>query len=164
MGHSFAKYILEKNIPEVGLLSIGEEDTKGNEVTREVFQMLKNSHINFIGNMEGKDVYRGNADVIVCDGFIGNVVLKLTEGLSHYLLNSLKDSSKDKSIDSIENLKNIFNFELSTILLGLNGIVLKCHGSSNYRSFKYAIKEAQSLHESSLINKINYSFNPTTQI
>ena len=80
MGHSFAKHILGRDIPQVGLLSIGEEDTKGNEVTREAFQMLKSSHINFMGNMEGKDVYRGNADVIVCDGFIGNISLKSRYG------------------------------------------------------------------------------------
>ena len=68
--------------PRVGLLSIGEEDTKGNEVTKEVFKLLKESHIHFIGNVEGRDVYSGNADVIVCDGFIGNVALKISEGLA----------------------------------------------------------------------------------
>jgi glycerol-3-phosphate acyltransferase PlsX len=69
MGHSFAKYIHGKTVPSVGLLSIGEEDSKGNEVTREAFHLLKNSHVRFIGNLEGKEVYQGNSDVIVCDGF-----------------------------------------------------------------------------------------------
>ena len=68
--------------PRVGLLSIGEEDTKGNEVTKEAFKYLKESHIHFIGNVEGRDVYSGNADVIVSDGFIGNVALKISEGLA----------------------------------------------------------------------------------
>ena len=82
MGHVYAKYILETKNPGVGVLSIGEEDSKGNEITKEVFQMLKKSDINFIGNIEGKEVYRGNADVIVCDGFIGNVALKISESLA----------------------------------------------------------------------------------
>ena len=91
MGHVFAKYILEKENPGVGLLSIGEEDSKGNEITKEVFQMLKTSHINFIGNLEGKEVYRGNADVIVCDGFTGNIALKISESLAEMIGANLKN-------------------------------------------------------------------------
>src|SRR5581483_6601823 len=82
MGHEYGKQILGKPNPRVGLLSIGEEDTKGNEVTKEAFKLLKASPINFIGNVEGRDVYSGTADVIVCDGFIGNVALKISEGLA----------------------------------------------------------------------------------
>ena len=85
MGHVFAEYILGKENPRVGLLSIGEEDGKGNEIVKEVFQMLKASHINFIGNIEGKEVYRGNADVIVCDGFTGNIALKISESLAEMI-------------------------------------------------------------------------------
>ena len=90
MGHSFAKYIHGKSTPDVGLLSIGEEDSKGNEVTREAFRLLKNSHVKFIGNLEGKEVYQGNADVIVCDGFTGNVALKISESLAEMIGENLK--------------------------------------------------------------------------
>ncbi len=86
MGHSFAKYIHGKSVPSVGLLSIGEEDSKGNEVTREAFHLLKNSHVRFIGNLEGKEVYQGNSDVIVCDGFTGNVALKISESSAEMIV------------------------------------------------------------------------------
>ena len=97
-------------------------------------------------------------DILLCDGFVGNIVLKLTEGLSHYLLNILKEKSENRFIEDIKNLKNIFNYELSTILLGLNGIVLKCHGSSSYKSFTHAINEAEKMHNLRLINRINNFF------
>ena len=80
MGNEYGKHLLSLSAPRVGILSIGEEDTKGNEVSKEAFRLLKESPINFIGNVEGRDVYSGNADVIVCDGFIGNVALKISEG------------------------------------------------------------------------------------
>lgn len=91
MGHSFAKYILGNDNPRVGLLSIGEEDGKGNEATKEAFKLLKKSHINFTGNIEGKEVYRGNVDVIVCDGFTGNIALKISESLAEMIGDSLKN-------------------------------------------------------------------------
>src|SRR5205807_979243 len=82
MGNEYGKYLFGKPNPRVGLLSIGEEDSKGNEVTKEAFKLLKTSPLNFIGNIEGRDVYSGNADVVVCDGFIGNVALKISEGVA----------------------------------------------------------------------------------
>ncbi|ODT46548.1 MAG: phosphate acyltransferase PlsX, partial [Nitrospira sp. SCN 59-13] len=82
MGNEFAKHVYAKPNPRVGLLSIGEEDSKGNEVTKEAFKLLKTSPLNFIGNVEGRDVYSGSADVVVCDGFIGNVALKISEGVA----------------------------------------------------------------------------------
>ena len=156
----YSKLINKIEKPSVHLLNIGHEKNKGTPDLVEAYQRLSENCDNFKGNIEPRYLMDQKIDIVLCDGFIGNVVLKLTEGLSHYLLDSLKDSLIDKSINSIENLKNIFDFELSTILLGLNGIVLKCHGASSYRSFKYAIKEAQSLHELSLISKINNCFKP----
>src|SRR3989475_5721194 len=90
MGHSFAHYVFRKPSPAVGLLAIGEEDTKGNDVTKEAFLMLKQSHLNFIGNVEGKPFFRGVADVVVCDGFIGNIALKMCEGLAEMYGQALK--------------------------------------------------------------------------
>src|SRR5678815_3053329 len=82
MGNEYSKHLFGKPEPRVGLLSIGEEDSKGNEVTKEAFKLLKASPLNFIGNIEGRDVYSGSADVVVCDGFIGNVALKISEGVA----------------------------------------------------------------------------------
>ena len=82
MGNEYGKHLLRKPNPRVGLLSIGEEDGKGNEVTKEAFKLLKSSSMNFVGNIEGRDVYSGIADIVVCDGFIGNVALKISEGVS----------------------------------------------------------------------------------
>ncbi|MCC8985655.1 MAG: phosphate acyltransferase PlsX, partial [Nitrospira sp.] len=82
MGNEFARHVYAKPNPRVGLLSIGEEDSKGNEVTKEAFKLLKASPLNFIGNIEGREVYSGSADVVVCDGFIGNVALKISEGVA----------------------------------------------------------------------------------
>ena len=85
MGNEYGKHLLRKPNPRVALLSIGEEDSKGNEVTKEAFKLLKGSSMNFVGNVEGRDVYSGIADVIVCDGFIGNVALKISEGVAEMI-------------------------------------------------------------------------------
>ena len=85
MGNEFAKHLYARPNPRIGLLSIGEEDTKGNEVTKEAFKLLKASPLNFIGNIEGREVYSGSADVVVCDGFIGNVALKISEGVAEVI-------------------------------------------------------------------------------
>ena len=144
--------------PSVHLLNIGHEQNKGTPILIDAFQELSNKCINFKGNLEPRYLMDKKIDIVLCDGFVGNIVLKLTEGLSHYLLNVLRKTSKNQFIEDIENLKNIFNYELSTILLGLNGIVLKCHGSSSYKSFKYAIEEAEELHKLKLIKKIDIFF------
>ena len=94
MGHLYSKLIFKVPKPRIGLLSIGEEEHKGNELTRLAFPMLKSMPINFIGNVEGRDVYTGHADVIVCDGFIGNVALKVSEGLVDVMKHLLQDSLK----------------------------------------------------------------------
>ena len=144
--------------PSVHLLNIGHEQNKGTPTLIDAFKELSKKCINFKGNLEPRYLMDKKIDIVLCDGFVGNIVLKLTEGLSHYLLNVLKEASKNPIKDDIESLKNIFNYELSTILLGLNGIVLKCHGSSSYKSFKYAIKEAEELHNLRLIKKIDNFF------
>ena len=158
MGHVYAKYILGKKQPRVGLLSIGEEDSKGNEMTKEVFQMLKKSHINFTGNVEGKEVYRGNADVIVCDGFIGNVALKISESLAEMIGVSLKNIFKSSLLSMLGYLllKPKFNQFKKSVdysetggapLLGVNGIVIIAHGSSSPKAIKNAVRKAGELIE-----------------
>lgn len=158
MGHVFAKYILEKENPKVGLLSIGEEDSKGNEITKEVFQMLKSSHINFMGNLEGKEVYRGNADVIVCDGFTGNIALKISESLAEMIGTNLKNIFMTNWASKLgyfflkphlaEFKKKVDHSETGGApLLGINGVCIIAHGSSSPKAIKNAIKRADELIE-----------------
>ncbi|PIR01557.1 MAG: phosphate acyltransferase [Nitrospinae bacterium CG11_big_fil_rev_8_21_14_0_20_45_15] len=158
MGHAFAKYILGKENPRVGILSIGEEDGKGNEITKEVFHMLKKSHVNFIGNVEGKEVYRGNADVVVCDGFTGNVALKISESLAEMIGKNLKEmfSRNWKSklgyfllkSQLAEFKKKVDHSETGGApLLGVNGVCIIAHGSSSPKAIKNAIKRANELAE-----------------
>src|SRR5436853_426330 len=90
MGHFYAQMLFGHSEPRVGLLSIGEEEGKGNELTKETYRVLKETGLNFMGNAEGRDVFNGNADVVVCDGFIGNVVLKASEALCEFVSKTLK--------------------------------------------------------------------------
>ncbi len=165
MGHVFAEYVLEKEDPSVGLLSIGEEDGKGNEIVKDTFQMLKKSHINFIGNVEGKEVYRGNADVIVCDGFTGNVALKISESLAEMIGTNLKLMFQNNWISKlgylllkpqlVEFKKKVDHSETGGApLLGVNGVVIIAHGSSSPKAIKNAINRAHELSEKNIIEHI----------
>ena len=165
MGHVFAEYILEKVNPSVGLLSIGEEDGKGNEIVKDTFQMLKKSHINFIGNVEGKEVYRGNADVIVCDGFTGNVALKISESLAEMIGTNLKLMFQSNWISKLGYLilkpqlvqfkKKVDHSETGGApLLGVNGVVIIAHGSSSPKAIKNAIHRAHELSKKNIIEQI----------
>jgi glycerol-3-phosphate acyltransferase PlsX len=165
MGHEYGKNLLGVNRPRVGLLSIGEEDTKGNEVTKEVFKLLKESHINFIGNVEGRDVYSGNADVIVCDGFIGNVALKISEGLADAIKKMLMKEIAQSSLGRFSYLfvagpllrlrrKTDYAEFGGAPLLGVEGISMICHGRSSSKAIKNAILQAHALAKAELIEAI----------
>ena len=165
MGHVFAEYILGKENPRIGLLSIGEEDGKGNEIVKEVFQMLKSSHINFIGNIEGKEVYRGNADVIVCDGFTGNVALKISESVAEMIGTNLKRMFQNNWLSKLGYLllkpqldefkKKVDHSETGGApLLGINGVVIIAHGSSSPKAIKNAISRASELSEKNITQHI----------
>jgi glycerol-3-phosphate acyltransferase PlsX len=153
MGNSYFKVIFNLPSPKVAILSIGEEDTKGNELTRETFKLLKNSDLNFIGNIEGKDIFTGIADVIVCDGFIGNIVLKVSEGLADTILKMLKFEIANVATGKIGYMMikpAIKNFKKRTDyseyggapLLGINGTCIISHGRSSARAIKNAIRVA----------------------
>ncbi len=161
MGHVFAEYILGKENPRVGLLSIGEEDGKGNEIVKESFQMLKASHINFIGNIEGKEVYKGNADVIVCDGFTGNVALKISESLTEMIGTNLKRMFQSNWLSKLGYLllkpqldqfkkKVDYSETGGAPLLGVNGVVIIAHGGSSPKAIKNAINRACELSEKNI--------------
>jgi glycerol-3-phosphate acyltransferase PlsX len=163
MGHVYARYQLKKSSPAIGLLSIGEEDTKGNEITKETFRMLKRSQLNFIGNVEAKEVYRGMADVIVCDGFTGNIALKISESLAEMIEKSLRHLFNTNirtklAYKLVEPYFRAFKKKVDyseyggAPLLGINGICIISHGSSSPKAIKNAIKQADEF----IKNKVNH--------
>jgi len=159
MGHEYGQHLFKKPNPRVGLLSIGEEDSKGNEVTKEAFKLLKSSSLNFVGNVEGRDVYSGNADVVVCDGFIGNVALKISEGVADtikkLLFKEISGSFWGRlaypliAVPLMKLKRRIDYAEFGGApLLGVNGITMICHGRSSAKAIKNAIRRAKGLAES----------------
>ena len=165
MGSILSSVILKKRKPRVGLLNIGSEEIKGNEVTKETFHLLKASHLNFIGNVEGTDIFNGSTDVVVCDGFVGNVSLKTTEGLAKMFANFLGQEFKKNIITKILALFALpvlkaFKKRLDprryngASFLGINGIVVKSHGGADAFSFEHAIETAYEEAKSNVVGKI----------
>lgn len=161
MGNEFAKHLYGKSNPRVGLLSIGEEDSKGNEVTKEALKLLKASPLNFIGNIEGREVYSGSADVVVCDGFIGNVALKISEGVAEVIKKLLIKEISGSWLGRLaypliarplQNLKRKIDYAEfgGAPLLGVNGTTIICHGRSSAKAIKNAIRRAKGLAETRL--------------
>ena len=169
MGSFYAKKLMQVTVPRVGLLNVGTEDTKGGELQHQSFALLKQAHeegrICFVGNIEGTDVFAGTADVVVTDGFTGNVLLKGAEGVIKFMMHSLKDvfyaSTKNKLAAAV--LKNDLsamkrsldvNEVGGTALVGISKPVVKAHGSSNAASFFAAIRQAKQFAESGIIQDI----------
>lgn len=166
MGEVFAKNLLKNPNPRVGLLSIGEEKTKGNELTKEAFKLLTETELNFIGNVEGRDVMTGNADVIVCDGFIGNVVLKTSEAVAEAIGIILRENVGDNLIRKMGYLlmKPAFRALKRKVdyaeyggapLLGVDGISIISHGRSSDRAIKNAIRVAMEFAKSEVNRHIH---------
>jgi glycerol-3-phosphate acyltransferase PlsX len=139
--------------PRVGLLSIGEEETKGNELTREAFQLLKQLPLNFVGNVEGRDLYNGKVDVIVADGFVGNVALKISEGVANLVRTALRESLKatiTRQVGALLSRSAFTDFKKrldhteygGAPLLGVKGVCIITHGSSNANAMKNAVRVA----------------------
>ena len=154
MGHFYAQMVFGIDAPRVGLLSIGEEEGKGNELTKETYRVLKETGLNFIGNAEGRDVYNGNADVVVCDGFIGNVVLKASEALGEMVGKLLREEltrSVQRKVGALlarsafDDLKKRIDYSEygGAPLLGVKGGCIVCHGRSNAKAIKNAIRMAR---------------------
>lgn len=167
MGSIYVQNVLGKSNPKVALLNIGEEPTKGNELTQKTYGMLESSGLNFIGNIEGRDILTGEADVIVCDGFVGNVVLKFTESLKDLLINYLgiyvRKEPKIKMGASLlspffEDFKSKLNYEQygGAPLLGIDGITIVCHGNSSSRAIRNAIFVANQCAKSRINKKIEH--------
>ena len=163
MGEVYAKYLLKNPNPRVGLLSIGEEKTKGNELTKEAFKLLTETSLNFIGNVEGRDVMGGKADVVVCDGFIGNVVLKLSEAVAETIGIMIRENIGDNLVRKLgyimmrpafRALKRRIDYAEygGAPLVGINGISIISHGRSSDRAIKNAVRVATELAKSE-VNK-----------
>ena len=165
MGAMLTSTLTNKKNPSIGLLNIGSEDNKGNEVVKKTFELLKESHLNFYGNVEGDDIFKGTTDVVVCDGFVGNVALKTTEGVikmfGNFLTAEYKKNWFTKIIALISlSLLKAFKRRLDprryngASFLGLNGIVIKSHGGADILAFKTAIITAIEESENKVIEKI----------
>jgi glycerol-3-phosphate acyltransferase PlsX len=153
MGSIAASYIFKKANPTVGLLNIGKEEKKGTEATQTAFKLLSESELNFIGNIEGQDVLRGSCDVIVSDGFVGNVILKFGEGMSEIISEMLDEYLASESEyrlrrwfskPVLSEFISRWNYEEhgGTLLLGVNGTIIIGHGRSTAKAMKNAIKTA----------------------
>jgi glycerol-3-phosphate acyltransferase PlsX len=153
MGHVYANYIFGINNPRIGILSIGEEESKGNELTASVFPLLKASSLNFCGNAEGRDIVNGKFDVVVCDGFVGNVILKFGESLAEGILNFLRKELTSTfilrlgallSMPAFKKFKKLVDYSEygGAPLLGVNGVSIICHGSSSSKAIKNGIRVA----------------------
>ncbi|MFQ5629462.1 MAG: phosphate acyltransferase PlsX, partial [bacterium] len=158
MGSIFMEKVVGIDNPQVGLLSIGEEKSKGNEVTLKAFDLLEKSKLNFIGNIEGRDILKGEADVVVCDGFVGNIILKFAESFDGIISLHMKKYIGKKIISNIgafllkptfTGLRKIWNYEEygGAPLLGANGVVIIGHGRSTPKAVMNAIREAAKMIE-----------------
>jgi len=167
MGEIYCRAIFGVRKPTVGLLSIGEEEIKGNDLTRQAFALIKDLPLNFVGNVEGRDLYNGRVDVIVCDGFVGNVALKISEGLSSAVRFLLKESLKStitSQVGALLSRKAFVDFQKriddseygGAPLLGLKGVAIVGHGSSNANAIKNAIRVAKQFAESGVNERLEH--------
>jgi glycerol-3-phosphate acyltransferase PlsX len=166
MGDVYARYAMGISSPTVGLLSNGEEDSKGNELTRETNALLRATSLNYSGYIEGRDIFNGNVDVVVCDGFVGNVVLKLSEGLADAAGKMLKKEILKSWVSKLGYLfvrsafgrfKKIVDYAEygGAPLLGINGVGMICHGGSNVKAIKNAIRFAHEYAKSGMTEHVS---------
>ena len=165
MGEIYFRSIFGTRRPRVGLLSNGEEESKGNDLTRDAYKLLKQLPINFVGNVEGRDLYNGQVDVIVCDGFVGNVALKISEGVVELVREALKDSLRatiTRQVGFLLSRKAFVEFKKrvdyteygGAPLLGLKGVCIVSHGSSNANAIKNAVRVASEFAQHQINAKI----------
>lgn len=165
MGSIYAESVLRVHNPQVGLLNIGHEPTKGNNAVKEAYPLLQRASLNFMGNIEGRDISRGECDVIVCDGFVGNVVLKFAEGLAESLFGMMKEeftSSIPATLGALllksgfKQIKKKLDYTEygGAPLLGVNGVVIIAHGGSNAKAIYNAIRVANRAVEQNVVQGI----------
>ncbi|GBE05542.1 MAG TPA: phosphate acyltransferase PlsX [Nitrospirae bacterium] len=172
MGEAYAKSIFDIEIPRVGLLGIGEEDAKGNELTKETFKLLKDSGLEFIGNIEGKNIFMGDADVVVCDGFVGNIALKISEGLAEVIAKMLKREISESTSgrigyflmkDALRSFRKRTDYSEygGAPLLGLSKPCIISHGRSTAKAIKNAVKIAGEFYRKGVLDIISKAFTAT---
>ena len=166
MGKEYYKGVLNGKNPSVGLVNIGVEAEKGNDLTKETFKLLSEEKLNFIGNIEPRDVTKGDVNVIVCDGFVGNTILKMYEGTASTIMKVIKEEVMATGITSkvgalllkpvFKSIANRFDYKEygGAPFLGVDGICIKAHGSSDARAFKSAIKQAKIFYDNKVLDKI----------
>lgn len=168
MASIYAKSALGKTNPTIGLLNVGKEESKGNKLTKETYELLKNSDLNFYGNIEGNDLAQGKTDIVLTDGFVGNITLKLTEGIFMTMMDMLKGiltkSTKNKLAammikDDLRNLKEFADFREygGAPLLGVKKPIVKAHGSSDRLAIKNGIRQLIKFHQMDVISQIKDS-------
>ena len=174
MGEMYYRATFGHRRPRVGLLSIGEEESKGNELTREVHERLKRAHLHYVGNVEGGDLFSGEVDVIVCDGFVGNIALKICEGLAVQIFGLLRKKLKSSLVSqfgamlsqgAFKGLKKTIDYTEygGAPLLGVRGVCVIGHGRSNANAVKNAIRVAAGLAKSRMNEKIEEELSLVTE-
>jgi len=173
MGDAYSRSVLGTARPSVALMSIGEEEAKGNDLTKEAFPLMREmSSLNFVGNVEGRDVFTGDVDVIVTDGFTGNVILKLAEGLQEAVISLIKRELSASAITkagavlarpAFQNLKKRLDYAEygGAPLLGVQRIVVVCHGSSNARAVRNAVRNVKEFSEHGALERIERGISET---
>ncbi|MGC3964374.1 MAG: phosphate acyltransferase PlsX [Rhodocyclaceae bacterium] len=170
MGAMLVEALEHRERPTVGLLNIGEEEIKGNEVVKQAAELLRESGLNFYGNVEGNDIYKGTTDVVVCDGFVGNVALKASEGLAQMIATTLREEFTRNWLTKIMGLLTMpilkgFKHRVDhrryngASLLGLRGVVVKSHGSADSFAYLQALRRAAEASRNRLIERIEHRMN-----
>jgi len=165
MGSVYMREIFKISNPKIGLINVGAEERKGSEIIRQAYNLLSASGLNFIGNIEGREIPEGEVDVAVCDGFVGNVLLKFLEGVGSFIFDGLKDVYYKNFISKLASLlvkgelrkfKKRLDYEEygGVPVLGINGTVFKCHGNSNAKSFKNALIKAYYFAKTAIMEQI----------
>lgn len=169
IGSIYMKEIFNVENPRIGLLNVGSENRKGNEVIKLAYERLSNSNINFVGNIEGHQLPEGDVDVALCDGFVGNVLLKFLEGVGSFIFEGIREVYSKNIYSKISALavrKELSKFKKrldyeeygGTPILGVNGITFKCHGSSNAKTIKNSVIKAYKFAKSSVTDRIKDQF------
>jgi glycerol-3-phosphate acyltransferase PlsX len=172
MGATLVSAVEHKDRPSVGLLNIGEEDIKGNEVVKKAAELLRESGLNFVGNIEGDGIYKGEADVVVCDGFVGNVMLKASEGIAQMVRSFIREEFMRSPLTKLAGvvvMPVLFAFRRrldprrfnGATLLGLKGIVVKSHGSADVLGFARAIERAAEEVRNEVLHRLMLRFGST---
>lgn len=171
MGNLYMKHILKYENPRIALANNGVEETKGTPLVREAYELMKKAPYNFVGNIEGRQIPFGDADVIVADGFTGNLILKMYEGVAKVLMNGIKDAFMKNIVSKLsylgvksglDDMKKQFDYKEygGAVMLGVKKPVVKAHGSADANTFKNAIKQAVWFLENDLIKEIENALNP----